>query len=315
MPQLVACEWCRLLLRNRDHERRPSCNAVGDGGAQMTMEVVVLAVSVATLARREDLLAAAHVAAVHLARVHLLQVLLQHEVVAEALLADVAGDRAVGVGDGRTLVAAARGRVVDWRRAVDVLVVVAVVVAVDLVRVGAPRGRAASAGDPLPVRSLHLVFVVPVVRVPRLHLVFVVDPLREFLPHVSSVVQQVGRRRQQLAVKVEVGAVAVAAPLRRKRRVAAVHAALVHQLQVHVLEVRLHAEVVLEQLAALRALPLVLLVQSHVQVVVASDTARLAVVERSVAHVRSVPMTSVAQHIGQMTLRLPTGSVVVITVG
>ena len=88
---------------------------------------------VATLARREDLLAAADVAAIHLARVHPLQVFLQHEVVAEPLLADVAGDRAIGVGGG-TLVAAAHGRVIDRRRSVNIpFVTVAVVVAVDLV--------------------------------------------------------------------------------------------------------------------------------------------------------------------------------------
>ena len=136
---------------------------------------------------------------------------------------------------------------------------------------------------------------------------FVVDPLREF--QVFGVVQHV-RCRQQLAVQVEVGAVAVATTLRRERRIAAGHVALVHQLEMDVLEVRLHAEVVLEELSTLRALPLAVLVQSHVQVVVVAAR----VVEGSVAHVRirSVPVTAAVQHVNQVTLHLPVASVVVI---
>jgi len=125
----LADRWRQFAI-SRDRQldgQRASCNAVGgDGGTQVTVEVIVLTVSVATLARREDLLAAVDVAAVHLARMNLLQVLLQHEVVAEALLTDVTRDTAVRVG-GRTLVAAAqtgRVRVVDGRRVVHLVLVV-----------------------------------------------------------------------------------------------------------------------------------------------------------------------------------------------
>jgi len=118
-------------------------------------------------------------------------------------------------------------------------------------------------------------------------------------------------------VQVEIGAVPVAAAFRREGGVAAVHGTRVHQLQVHVLEVRLHAEVVLEDLAALRALARVVLVQSHVQVVadVTSDAARLAVVERAVAHVRPVAVRAVAQYVRQMALRLSVALLVVVVVG
>lgn len=50
------------------------------------MQVVVLAVPVARLARREDLVAAIDRARKHLARVNSLDVLLQNEVIAERLL-------------------------------------------------------------------------------------------------------------------------------------------------------------------------------------------------------------------------------------
>lgn len=72
-----------------------------------------------------------------------------------------------------------------------------------------------------------------------------------------------GRGGQQLPVEVEVGRVAVARPLGGEGRVAAVHAAAVHQLEVDVLVVGLDSEVVLEHFATGGAAPGVFAVQGY----------------------------------------------------
>ena len=56
---------------------------------QFAVQVVVLAVPVSRLARREDLVAAVDGARKHLARMKRLDVLLEHEIVAERLLAEM----------------------------------------------------------------------------------------------------------------------------------------------------------------------------------------------------------------------------------
>lgn len=70
---------------------------------QFAMQVVILAVTIPRLSRREDLVASVDSARKHLARMHGLDVFLEHEVVAECLLAQVAGGqrrRTVQVGGG-----------------------------------------------------------------------------------------------------------------------------------------------------------------------------------------------------------------------
>jgi len=62
-------------------------------------------------------------------------------------------------------------------------------------------------------------------------------------------------------MEVQVGAVAVSAPLGGESGVASVHGALVHELEVNLLIVRLDGEVIGELLAALHATEGILLVQ------------------------------------------------------
>lgn len=59
----------------------------------MTVQILVLTVTIAGLSRREDLIAALDVAQEHLLRVNLLDVFLQDEIISKQLQADVAGNR------------------------------------------------------------------------------------------------------------------------------------------------------------------------------------------------------------------------------
>lgn len=59
----------------------------------MTVQILVLTVTIAGLSRREDLIAALDVAQEHLLRMNLLDVFLQDEIISKQLQADVTGNR------------------------------------------------------------------------------------------------------------------------------------------------------------------------------------------------------------------------------
>lgn len=82
----------------------------------------------------------------------------------------------------------------------------------------------------------------------------------------------VGRRGQQFSVEIEVSRVPVPGSLGGEGRVATVHAAPVHQLEVHVLIMGLHPEVVLKHFAAGGAPPRILPVEGHLAPLGAHET-------------------------------------------